>query len=139
MVSPVPVPWQSWAKRQPPSMQSKGLELWLYYFLGILASIPILQFLAIPHIPLLHQVLAYVILILCTRPAMAHFANHETTLPVFPIICLVYGGSYAMPVFFLPPQVISMSIPGNLYHLKPEDVTTSLVLTLIGVTTMQIG
>src|SRR5579872_6914567 len=96
---PSPIPRPSWVKSRPHPHSSQGLRVWMLYLIACLLSVPILQFLSRPQVPLTQQLLAYLLFFLCTRPVAAHLAEATPRLPVFPIICLVYGASYALPIF----------------------------------------
>jgi hypothetical protein len=130
----------TWAPMPVPHRKRAGpLMLWMMYLLACLGVVPLLQYLAIPHVPPLQQFQALLILFLCTIPVVLHLTKKDAGLPVFPIICLVYAMSYALPVFFVKPVVVAMSTITGTSTLAKSDVTEALWLTLMGVVAMQLG
>jgi hypothetical protein len=129
----------SWVKAQVSRPGSRGLRIWLLYMFACLLSVPVLQFLSRPHVPAEQQLLAFLLFFLCTRPVAAHLAQPATRLPVFPIICLVYGVCYALPVFFVEPMLVSSVAVGGFSRVSDSDTMHALELALLGVGSMQIG
>jgi len=111
----------------------------MLYLVACLLSVPLLQFLSRPHVPLTQQLLACLLLVLCTRPVAAHLSHETIRLPVFPIICLVYAICYALPIFFVEPILVSSVAAMGFERVSDKDTLQALKLALLGVASMQIG
>jgi len=90
------------------------------------------------NVPFNQQLIAYAILLLCGWPAVTHLTRRQAGLPVFAIICLVYGAGYALPIFTTKPIVMSVGRFGFV-GVSAAAVTEALWLTLAGVFSMQVG
>ena len=131
----------SWPKGWVPPIRERPQNTWrivMGYLLLSLLAIPLLNWLAVPDVPLEQEVLGYLLLCICTYPVVVHFSKRQPGLPVFPMICLVYGASYALPIFFGDPIISILSKPGYV-HVLPADTTHAARLCLVGVLSLQFG
>jgi len=134
----VPSPWpKGWV----PPIHERPQNTWrmvMGYLLLSFLAIPILNWISIPNIPLEQRVLGYLLLYVCTAPVVVHFSKRTPGLPIFPVICLVYGASYAIPIFIAQPY-ISLVSSQTFERIPVADCTHAVVLALVGVLSMQFG
>jgi hypothetical protein len=130
----------SWPKGWVPPVKERPqntLRMALGYLAGSLAAIPVLSWISIPNIPLEQKIMAYVLLCICTAPVILHFSKREPGLPIFPVICLVYGVSYALPIFIGEPVINLVTL--SYEHLPVADCNRAARLAVVGVLSMQFG
>jgi len=131
----------TWPKGWVPPIPKRSDQSWRIvtgYLLAGLVALPILRYVSLTNVPFSQQFIAYFILLLCGWPVVTHLTRREAGLPVFAIICLVYGAAYAVPIFTTKPIVMSVD-PHGFVGVPEATVTEALWLTLAGVFSMQIG
>jgi hypothetical protein len=121
---------------------SQGWRTFFGYVFINLIAMPLLLTISLPFVPLEQQLLAYLLLCICMWPIVAHFSKQRPGLPVFPIICMVYATSYALPVYFGDPVINVMTGLINQVgrvRVSNADTTQAIYYCLMGVFAMQVG
>lgn len=107
-----------------------------WFVAGVAASAAVFPFLAPEGMPLEHYVLGLALWALCWYPSARYFARGERTLPAFELICIAYGAQFALPAFIARPF---LRIAMGDVSISPGDKTAVLILSLLGVGSMQLG
>jgi hypothetical protein len=113
-------------------------DIWLGYIVGLFVTAGLLVSIAPYGVPTLHMFLGLVVLAAGALPTAVHLARRRPELPVFPMIMLVYGAGYGLPVFTTEPE---FWVAGANVMSVPEDrfVTEALLLSLLGIAMLQVG
>ncbi|MFA5976304.1 MAG: O-antigen polysaccharide polymerase Wzy [Elusimicrobiota bacterium] len=119
-------------------IEGRAFQVWFGYFLLSLILIPILRYVTRPDVSIVQQGLAYLVVLVCLLPSVIHLAKRQPGVPVFPIICLVYAASYALPAFYAEPLVES-SWGGGILIVPARYTERALRLTLAGIIALECG
>jgi hypothetical protein len=111
---------------------------WLIFTAGWLVVAGLLARLAAGGTPSEHVMLGLAVVISGSLPAAWQVATRAKELPVFPIVMLIYGFGYGLPVFTTDPQ---LWIASAAMYALPADryVTEALGLALVGIIALQVG
>ena len=134
----IPASWPKGWVPPAPKRSDQSWKIFTGYLLASLVALPVLRYVSLTNVPFNQQLIAYAILLLCGWPAVTHLTRRQAGLPVFAIICLVYGAGYALPIFTTKPIVMSVNRFGFV-GVSAAAVTEALWLTLLGVFSMQVG
>jgi len=134
----VPTPWpKGWV----PPLQDRTENTWrlvMGYLLVSLVMMPILLKISLQDVPPIQEMLAYALFCICTWPVVWHFSRRQPGLPVFPIVCLVYAVSLALPVFYAEPILSVVDSLGTI-RVMDNDTTRAVQYSILGVLSLQFG
>lgn len=80
-------------------------------------------------------VLAMILLDLCLLPTLRYMLS-ASGLPIMPVLCLSFAAQYALPVFT---QEQGLLLTDGFRYLDDGDVVAALILSIVGVCTLQIA
>lgn len=80
--------------------------------------------------------LAIVLLSICLYPTARYFARNESGVPLFAVLCLSYGLQFALPIFTKEPVI---SLANSSAYLEDSSVIAALMLSIVGVSALQLG
>jgi len=84
-----------------------------------------------------HAFLAILLLEICLYPTVRYFARKEKGLPTMPIFSLAFALQFAIPIFTRNGTI--ELVQGESRLLEDSDVTSALVLAIIGIVTLLFG
>ena len=115
----------------------RSRKVWIIYSVAASIGIVILPLLLGQFgYDLTQSVLAILLLCVCAYPTARYFANSETGVPVFAVLCLSYGFQFALPIFI---NEASMHLIDGVEYLSTEDVNAALLLSVLGTGALQVG
>ena len=79
--------------------------------------------------------LAIILLAVCLYPTAKYLAQNDDGIPVLAVLCLAYAVQFALPVF-LGKQEVALTY-GETRYLEDSDVAGALILSILGVLTLQ--
>jgi hypothetical protein len=82
-----------------------------------------------------HLVLAILLLDICLFPTLRYMLG-ESGLPILPVLCLAFAAQYALPIFFQEQGVV---LTDGFRYLDDGPVTAALILSIVGVCTLQVA
>ncbi len=85
----------------------------------------------------LHSLLAIILLGICLYPSARYFSQTQEDLPALAVLCAAYGFQFAIPVFTRESTIQLFGL--NIEYLSDPDVTAALLLSILGVTALQLG
>jgi hypothetical protein len=111
---------------------------WLFFALAVAVLSPLLIRFAAAGTPREHLVLGLAVVFAGALPAVWQAARRAPELPVFPIIMLIYGIGYGLPVFTTDPELWLPTV--RMYPLAADSfVTEALRYSLAGIISLQAG
>lgn len=113
-------------------------RIWRLYFIaisfGILIVPCVFAYYEFSYIKIL---LATISLSICLFPTARYFARHESGVPVISVLCLAYALQFAIPIFSNQPEI--RLAYGEVKYLEDTNVVGALLLSIVGISALQIG
>lgn len=111
-------------------------KVWWYYLVFIIISSACMSALAPESMGGASYALGILLWALCWYPTARYFARDSKHLPAFELVCLAYAMQFAFPAFTAEP-VLRIAL-GEI-NINEADKVAAQLLSLVGVSTMQLG
>ena len=116
-----------------PTTNTPPLHIWLLYALAVLGYALLGRWWQIENIPTDIHLLAVGVAALSGYPFARWYAQGRPGLPIFELICLVYGLAFSVPLYTLPNSIL---IESQVIPLSWEMLQRALVLVGLGLGTL---